>query len=235
MYTSLKKHFIYKDIYSVTISKEELEHYQEIYESFCKLNAKSKVGKESPTKGKVGIIKEGKVKYIDEEQLNEYINLGWVRGGLPLSNEHKNINREYMKNRIVSKDTRDKLSNSKKGKSAPNKGKKGKPLTKEHKESLIKYMKNSKFMYKDGFVKRVPNEVILDYLNNGWLLGRGNIMSKFNKDNKGIKIKCLTTNKLYNSLRECSLDLNIPRHKLCKLIKHSSTFNLNGYEFITKI
>ena len=77
---------------------------------------------------KISIIDiDNNIKYIVPDELSYWESLGWKKGGKPLTEQHKEINKQYMLNRVVSEETKAKLSNSKKGLPSPTKGKKGTP------------------------------------------------------------------------------------------------------------
>lgn len=81
--------------------------------------------------GRVAINNGVHIKYVYLEELNSYLNNGWIRGRLPMSDEVKAKISKSSKGKKVSKETRIKMSASLKGKKSWNEG-----LTKYNNSSL---------------------------------------------------------------------------------------------------
>ena len=172
------------------ILKEELQSY---LDNGWERKSKCR-GRVSPTKGMIWICKNNKQIIIKPEELQTYLDNGWIRMRMtkPLKNTIC-VTKEGKKDKFILKEElQTYLDNGweNKGKSR-NKGKvtvfdpikqryiqvdKTDPryISGELKTKLQiqnTNAKNTKYMNKDGKVKRIKLEKIEEYLNNGWKLG----------------------------------------------------------------
>lgn len=125
--------------------------------------------------GRVHINNGIKMKYVYKENLNEYLNNGWILGELPkiYSEEQK-------------KDISKKISEKIKGKIHIHKNKQNKMIDKSELDNYIKdgWVKGqyktrvnkistlgTKWMNNGIINKNVPNDDVENYLKNGWILG----------------------------------------------------------------
>ena len=171
------------------ILKEELQQYLDDgweHKSKCR-------GRVSPTKGMIWICKEDERKIIRKEDLQQYLDDGWVRtrNVRPLLGTIcvlKNDVEKYIQKEELQQYLDDGWI--KKGKSR-NKGKVTvfDPITKSYiqvEKTNPRYVsgelktklqilntnaKNTKYINKDGQVKRVKIDKLTEYLDNGWELG----------------------------------------------------------------
>lgn len=103
-------------------------------------------------KGMKKINKDGKIKFVNKNEINEYLNNGWKLGG----GKMKRIN--IVKNNIIKTiDVCDKNMYFNDG------------------WELVrtKKLKNTIGMNKGGKYKNIPKEEVESYMNNGWMIGRG--------------------------------------------------------------
>ena len=171
------------------ILKKELQHYlDDGWEQKSKCR-----GRISPTKGMTWICKGDERKIIKEEELQQYLDDGWTRARnvRPLLGTIcvlKNDVEKYIQKEELQQYLDDGWV--KKGKSR-NKGKVTvfDPITKSYiqvEKTNQRYVsgelktrlqisntnaKNTKYINKDGQVKRVKMDKLAEYLNNGWELG----------------------------------------------------------------
>lgn len=172
------------------ILKDELQYYLDdgwVQKSKCK-------GRISPTKGMFWVCKEGQQKIIKPEELQTYLNDGWERTRMtnPLLNTICVSNADGKGKFIKPEELQTYLNDGweRKGKSR-NKGKvtvfdpssqkyiqvdKDNPryVSGELKTKLQiqnTNAKNTKYMNKDGVVKRIKLDDIEKYINDGWEMG----------------------------------------------------------------
>ena len=134
------------------ILKEELQQYLDDgweHKSKCR-------GRVSPTKGMIWICKEDERKIIRKEELQQYLDDGWIKKGKsrnkgkvtvfdPITKSYIQV--EKTSPRYVSGELKTKL------------------------QILNTNAKNTKYINKDGQVKRVKIDKLTEYLDNGWELG----------------------------------------------------------------
>ena len=211
----------------IDIILQSIDSLQIEYNNFL---SQHKKGKKSSIKGKISIIDiDNNIKYIVPDELSYWESLGWKKGGKPLTEQHKEINKQYMLNRVVSEETKAKLSNSKKGLPSPTKGKKGTPWSNDTRVKMNQILTNLKTLHKDNVEIRVKSDLVESYQKDGWILGRLN--TQINTINKGHKIMCVETNQMFLSIRSCCDQLMLNRDKLSKHLK-GYVDNCNGMHFV---
>ena len=125
--------------------------------------------------GRVHINNGIKMKYIYKENLNEYLNNGWILGELPKiysEEKKKEISKkisEKIKGKIyIHKDKQNKMINISELDNYIKDGwVKGQYKTRVNKISTL----GTKWMNNDIINKNVPNDDVENYLKNGWILG----------------------------------------------------------------
>ena len=85
-------------------------------------------------------------KSIPKEDIQKYIDLGWIKGMNP---DIRKKAGEKQKGKVISEDTRKKLS-----------------------QSHLNQQKNNKWINNGKINKRVDKNILDNYLSNGWVLGR---------------------------------------------------------------
>ena len=142
-----------------------LEYYEQIYNSKyykgsmlgkhltpeqCKKISIARKGGPGTTTGRIGIHKDGNMKYISKDDLDSYLELGWKIGSSKKNTKYLHINNGKI-NKSVSSDELDQY------------------LEQGWHRGYIKI--NAKWINKDGVRKHVPEAQVLDYINNGWKFG----------------------------------------------------------------
>ena len=179
-----------------------LQSVESLQSEYNRFMSQHKKGKKGSIKGRISITDiDNNIKYIVPDELSYWESLGWKKGGKPLTEQHKEINRQYMLNRVVSDETKAKLSNSKKGLPSPTKGRKGKSWSNDIRVKMNQILTDLKTLHKDGVEIRVKSDLVEQYQEDGWVLGRLN--TQMNTINKGHKIMCVETNQVFLSIRSC--------------------------------
>lgn len=96
-----------------------------------KLNIETRKKLSESHKGKITINNGEKIKHVSPSEMDYYLNEGWVKGSLPVSEETKNKIRNTLKGNKLSEKTKLKMSLSHKGSSSWIKGKHHSEETKE--------------------------------------------------------------------------------------------------------
>lgn len=117
--------------------------------------------------GRIGIHKDGKNKYVKPDELAEYLETGWLRGGEPRSDRVKQLVSKANKGR---KPTPEQVAKWKKSHI-------GFRHTEEAKAKMSAALKGKnlgkRYINKNGQHKMVPSAELEQYLSAGWVLGFG--------------------------------------------------------------
>lgn len=140
-------------------------HTKESCEMMAKHHADFK-GENSPSYKRICINNGNKVKYVNSEELSDYLSKGWRLG---ITEEMSKKKSEESKGRHHSKETREKLSFANKGEKN---GMFGKKMSEETKKLFSKQRTGRKWINNGTDNKFVKPEDIEMYLQQGWMLGR---------------------------------------------------------------
>lgn len=121
------------------------------------------------TAGCVRIHKNGIYKTVSKEILCQYLSEGWILGGKPLSDEHKEALLKSLIGREVSEESRKKMSDSHLGKRPANYGI---PRSEDTKKKISETLTGSRWMTNGDITTQVIKGKIDEYLNNGFRFGR---------------------------------------------------------------
>ena len=214
------------------ISHEVLPSYADLLVELPKLEleyskACSAIAKDRPSgnKNKIAIHTAdfSKLKYVAESELPEWEKTGWIRGGRPTTVSQKEAVRKALTGIKRSAESKLKVSMANKGRMSPLRGKKLLPLSQERKEQLSNIVSSLITINKDDLELRVPEEKLNDYLETGWTLGtKLDRMRIQNQNLKGYKIRCVETNQVWVSMRECEKETGIPRRSIKQIINGKS-------------
>ena len=133
----------------------------------------------SGTRGLIYVNKDGDYTAIQADKLSAYEAQGWVRGGKPLTNEHRQALIKSHTGKKYSEVSRAKMSQSHMGKSPANKGV---PCSEDVKRRLSESISGRKWVTNDVVQKQIKPEQLELYLSMGFHLGR---LKKREKSNDG--------------------------------------------------
>lgn len=123
----------------------------------------------SGTRGLIYVNKDGDYTAIQVDKLSTYEAQGWVRGGKPLTSEHRQALIKSHIGKKYSEASRAKMSQSHMGKSPANKGV---PCSEDVKRRLSESISGRKWVTDDVVQKQIKPEQLELYLSMGFHLGR---------------------------------------------------------------
>ena len=145
---------------------EQLDGIQELYEESKKIGSiKSSLkqkGKSRKNKGTKYINKDGIYKMVHPAELNKYLDEGWVLGGRPLTNKHResllNSNLGTHKSEEVKKKLHDKLFGIK--------------ISQERKDKISIESRDRVWINNGTINKFIKQDIVKDYIEKGYTYGR---------------------------------------------------------------
>lgn len=113
------------------------------------------------------IHKDGVYTKVNKEDLERFLNDGWIRGNRPLTEEHKEALLRSLRGRKISEETRQKMRESHIGKKPKNV-----VMTEERRDAIRKSLLGRKWVNNGTKEICVKKEDVQEYIRNGYSFGR---------------------------------------------------------------
>lgn len=181
------------------------DEYQKLYEERKQYFSEIQLGKPGTSKGLIAITKNNKLKFVKPLELNDYLQDGWIKGGL----SHPGIYPNPMQGKHHSEETKIKIATKALGRPAYNKGKPGKKWTEEQRKHHSVTQTNKKTIHLNDIEKRVPSTELKNWLDIGWSLGRALKNIEITAKNHAYPIYCFELKRVFRSFRAFCTELSL--------------------------